>query len=98
MIIVSKILMVVKTALVMVGFHALIVSALNLGQNVVVVLRACLKLMRDAVVSITFVLINLVHYVQILMSVVIAMFVSQQKTASILKRAMCVSVKMAIKV
>lgn len=57
MIIVSKILMVVKTALVMVEFHALIVSALNLGQNVVVVLRACLKLMRDAVVSISFVLI-----------------------------------------
>ena len=91
--------MVVKTALVMVGFHALIVSALNLGQNVVVVLRACLKLMmRDAVVSISFVLINLVHDVQILMSVIAAVFVSQQKTASILKGAMRVSVKMAIKV
>lgn len=98
MIIVSKILMVVKTALVMVGFHALIVSALNLGQNVIVVLRACLKLMRDAVVSISFVLINLVHDVQISMSVIAAVFVSQRKTASILKGAMCVSVKMAIKV
>ena len=90
--------MVVKTALVMVEFHALIVSALNLGQNVVVVLWACLKLMRDAVVSISFVLKNLVHDVQILMSAVTAVFVSQQKTASILKGAMCVSVKMAIKV
>ena len=98
MIIVSKILMVVKTALVMVGFHALIVSALNLGQNVIVVLRACLKLMRDAVVSISFVLINLVHDVQISMSVIAAVFVSQRKTASILKGATCVSVKMAIKV
>lgn len=42
--------------------------------------------------------INLVHDVQILMSVVAAVFVSQRKTASILKGAMCVSVKMAIKV